>query len=114
MPRPCKKRRICARPSCPQFGPQAGGSPQEPAVFMTLDEYECIRLVDYEGLTQQQCAAQMDVARTTIQSIYSSARQKIARCLVDGCSLRVEGGHVSLCEKTKACCRKHCCGNNKK
>ena len=113
MPRPCKKRRICARPSCLQFGPLGGGSPTEPAVFMTLDEYECIRRMDYEGLTQQQCAAQMDVARTTIQGIYSSARQKIAFCLVNGCPLRLEGGNVILCEK-KAHCRKHCCGNQKK
>ena len=54
-------------------------------------EKETILLRFYKGLTQQQCAAQMDVARTTIQGIYSSARQKIAFCLVNGCPLRLEG-----------------------
>lgn len=114
MPRPCKKRRICAKPSCLHFGPQGtNGAPAVQAVLMTLDEYECIRLMDYEGLTQEQSAAQMNVARTTIQGIYSSARQKMARCLVEGCALHLEGGNVVLCEKTKECCQKYC-GNDKK
>ena len=68
MPRPCKRRRVCGHPSCGRFGPaeQAHGQPE---VLMGLDEFETIRLIDLEGLTQEQCAAQMNVARTTVQAI---------------------------------------------
>lgn len=111
MPRPCKKRRICAKPSCKRFGPQ-GVVHQGGNVTMTLEEYECIRLMDHEGLTQEQCARQMKVARTTIQGIYSSARRKLAQCLVNGDTLHLEGGNFILCEKTGVCCHKHC-GNDK-
>ena len=77
MPRPCKRRRICARPDCERFGPM-GSRVQGEGVTMTLDEFECIRLMDLEHLTQEQCAAQMKVARTTVQAIYSSAGAAIA------------------------------------
>ena len=39
---------------------------------MTLDEYEAIRLLDLENLQQEQAAAQMGVARTTVQLIYNT------------------------------------------
>ena len=45
---------------------------------MTVDEYESIRLIDLEGLTQEEAALQMEVGRSTVQSIYNSARRKLA------------------------------------
>ncbi len=53
-------------------------------ILLTLDEYETIRLVDLEQQTHEQCAAQMDISRSTVQEIYESARRKIAACLVHG------------------------------
>ena len=84
MPRPCKRRRVCAEPSCGHFGPKDPGAATGQTVIMTLDEFEAIRLIDLEGRTQEQCAALMNVARTTVQAIYSSARGKLAECLVNG------------------------------
>jgi len=65
---------------------------------MTLDEFETIRLLDLEGLTQEQAAMRMDVARTTVQAIYSSARQKLADCLVNEKALTIQGGDYVLCD----------------
>ena len=53
-------------------------------VIMAVDEYETLRLNDLEGFTQEQCADQMNIARTTIQGIYSEARRKLADSLVNG------------------------------
>ncbi|MGH0053417.1 MAG: DUF134 domain-containing protein, partial [Sphaerochaetaceae bacterium] len=83
MPRPRKWRNVCALPQNTKFGPL--GHPLEGLpIIMTVDEYETIRLIDQEGLTQEMCAGQMNVARTTVQGIYDSARKKLAESLVEG------------------------------
>lgn len=79
---------------------------------MTIDEYETVRLIDLQGFTQEECAKQMNIARTTVQGIYNEARKKIAESLVNGKVLRIEGGDYQLCdglEKTCRCggCRRH-------
>lgn len=110
MPRPCKRRRICAMPGCGRFGPQDGDKTENPAVEMTLDEFETIRHIDLEGMTQEECAARMNVARTTVQAIYNSARYKLAESLVNGRELRIGGGDYVLCDGDAAGCgRGPCC-----
>lgn len=107
MPRPCKKRRVCAKPYQAYFGPCRQQEPEKAEIVMSLDEFECIRLMDYEELTQEQCAAQMGVARTTIQAIYSSARTKLAKCLVEGKGFLIDGGNYTLCEKQHNCYKRN-------
>ena len=86
MPRPCKRRRVCALPERPNFGP-VGAGPVRQSVPMTVDEFETIRLIDLEGLTQEACAGQMEVSRATVQAIYGSARHKLAQALVQAVSV---------------------------
>ena len=79
---------------------------------MTVDEYEAIRLIDLEGLTQEQCAGQMQVARTTVQGIYENARNKLAQSLVEGKMLLIDGGQYRLCDGNgqhcgQGACRRH-------
>ena len=104
MARPCKRRRICAMPGCGRFGPEGSRGSDRQAVTMTLDEYESIRLIDLEGMTQEQCAAQMNVARTTAQAIYNGARKKLAKCLVNGQELMITGGDYVLCDGHSGVC----------
>ena len=98
MPRPSKRRRICDLPPCRRFEPHGAQADALP-VILSLDEYETIRLIDFLGLTQEQCAAQMHVARTTVQAIYTGARAKVARSLVMGMPIEISGGDVVLCGK---------------
>ena len=95
MPRPPRCRRICGAPQVDTFCPN-GCEDTEP-ILLTLDEYEVIRLVDLEQQTHEQCAAQMDISRSTVQEIYESARRKIAACLVHGKPLHITGGNYRIC-----------------
>ena len=92
MPRPPRCRRICGAPQVDTFCPN-GCEDTEP-ILLTLDEYEAIRLVDLEQQTHEQCAAQMDISRSTVQEIYEVARRKIAACLVHGKPLHITGGKL--------------------
>ena len=95
MPRPPRCRRICDVPRVDKFCPN-GGKDVEP-ILLTLDEYEVIRLVDLEQQTHEQCAAQMDISRSTVQEIHGSVRCKIAACLVHGKPLHITGGNYRIC-----------------
>lgn len=64
----------------------------EPEILL-YEEYESIRLTDYEMLTQEQSAARMDVSRPTFTRIYAKARQTIARAFVEGKAIFIEGGN---------------------
>jgi len=61
---------------------------------MTLDELEAMRLVDLDGLYQEDAGARMGVSRQTLGRILESARRKVAGALVMGRALRIEGGPV--------------------
>ncbi len=73
---------------------------------MKVDEYETIRLIDLEGMTQQECCERMQVARTTVQAIYNEARKKLADCLVNGRLLHIEGGNYQVCDGTHKGCNR--------
>ncbi len=113
MPRPKKWRKVCAVPENIRFGPLHTLPDVEKYLIMTIDEYEVIRLIDLEGLTQEECAGQMKVARTTIQAIYNEARKKLAQALINQTELRIEGGEYMLCEGTDRCCNRTTCCRRK-
>ena len=107
MPRPRKNRKVCHFPLSLSFHPAESGEEKAP-VILTVDEYETIRLIDLAGYTQEECAEQMGIARTTVQGIYNDARQKLADALVNGKTLFIEGGDVDLCQRENAGCGRKC------
>ena len=94
MARPFKCRRIEQLPVYRSFSPDDITAAE--SVRMTVDEYETLRLLDDEGLTQEACAARMNIARTTVTAIYDSARRKVADALVRGKRLLITGGRCSF------------------
>ena len=90
MPRPKTCRRICSYPSYWSFAPEDGHCGE--TVQLMLDEYEAIRLIDHQKMTQEECAEAMGVSRATVTSIYESARAKLADALISGKQLRISGG----------------------
>lgn len=91
-------------PEYDSFGPE--GIPPDGSITLTLDEYEAVRLIDLERNTQEQCARQMDIARSTVAEIYDTARYKIADSIVHGKTLLISGGHYRFCDGTVSDCRR--------
>ena len=108
MPRPKKCRRVCEFPRILHFSPENPAETAQP-VTLTVEEYETIRLIDKEGLSQEECGEIMQVARTTVQQIYANARKKIADVLVEGLPLRIEGGDYELCTGREGKCAGRAC-----
>ncbi len=106
MARPTKCRRICSFPETLAFLP-AEKNNKEP-VILSIDEFEVIRLIDREGLSQKETAAQMGIGRTTAQKIYDTARKKIALVLTEGSPLKIEGGDIRLCNGEGSCYQSTC------
>lgn len=109
MPRPKKCRRVCQLPHNEGFIPINCAKHQLP-IILAIDEYEAIRLIDKEGFSQEQCGDYMQIARTTVQQIYTNARKKLATALVDGLPIKITGGDYELCNGLEH----HCCGKCKK
>lgn len=108
MPRPRKWKKVCALPESTLYGPIKEEQRISEMVTMTVEEFETIRLIDQEGLTQEESAQRMDVARGTIQRLYTDARSKLAESLINGNILKIEGGDYTLCDENE---RRHGCGN---
>ena len=94
MPRPFRCRRIEQLPVYRSFSPDDITASE--SIRMTVDEFEALRLLDDEGLTQEACASRMNIARTTVTAIYDSARKKVADALVNGKRLLITGGHCEF------------------
>ena len=109
MPRPRKWRMVCCLPQVNEFVPAGVQQGMREIVVMTVDEYEAIRLIDNEDFSQEECSVYMKIARTTVQQIYNNARKKIARALVEGLALRIEGGDYRLCDGSGPHCGRGAC-----
>ncbi len=96
MTRRPRCRYISQYPDHWSFSPDEVSSDE--IVTMSLDEFETIRQIDKEGMTQEECSVRMGVARTTVTAIYNSARKKLADALIDGRRLQISGGEYRLKE----------------
>ncbi len=96
MPRIPKCRKICAFPDYYRFIPEDADRNQLETIMLSLDEYEVIKLLDYEGLNQEESAGRMGVARTTVTAIYESARKKLTCAIVEGKRLCISGGNIEI------------------
>ena len=94
MARPKISRNVSALPFSREFRPKLGRHSE--TVTLALEEYETIRLLDYEGLSQEEAAVRLGVARTTVTNIYSAARCKVAEALVAGKTLLITGGAFDI------------------
>jgi predicted DNA-binding protein (UPF0251 family) len=96
MSRPKQNRKISNPPIMKGFKPFGIPRKMLDEVTLLYDEYEAIRLVDYEGLHHEKAAEQMNVSRPTLTRIYEKARKTVALALVEGKMINIEGGNVQF------------------
>jgi predicted DNA-binding protein (UPF0251 family) len=94
MPRKKRNRRIQVPPVIKGMSVYGIRGRKSNEVILHLEEYEAIRLLDYQNLTQEEAAVYMDVSRPTLTRIYEEARRKVATSFVEGRDLLFRGGDV--------------------
>ena len=59
-------------------------------IYLEPAELEALRLVDLEGLSQEDAGVRMEVSRGTVWRLLQSARKKVAQALTEGRPLMIE------------------------
>ena len=90
--RPKKTRWVKRAPGERCFKPQCKPLSRCEGVYLSLDEFEAVRLACLEGLEQIKAARLMKISRPTFSRILTSAQKKIADGLVNIKAIRIEGG----------------------
>ena len=107
MPRPMKCRIITEMPNHLAFKPVGMPMEELEKVILTLDEYEALRLADFEELYQENAAEKMNVSRQTFGNIVKSARKKVSETLITGKAIIIESGDVTILNKPCPRCKKN-------
>lgn len=94
MPRPKCCRRVSGEPACKIFKPAGIPASSIEEIVLSIDEFEAIRLADFQKLYHEEAAERMNVSRPTFGRILENARRKVAQVLVEGLALRIEGGEI--------------------
>ena len=95
-PRPKRMRRMNSLPSFRGFMPVGKTGSLGNAIVLNYDEYEAIKLCDYDGLIQLEASKLMNISRPTFTRVYESARKKVAQAIIEVRPLQISGGQVTL------------------
>ena len=60
--------------------------------MVRVEELEALRLIELEGLTQEETARRMGVSRPTVGRILAAARHAVTKALVSGGGITIAGG----------------------
>ena len=90
MPRPPLRRRVEGRPNSTYFKPAGIPLRELEESLLGLGEFEAIRLVDMQGLSQHEAGEKMNISQSTLSRTLDSARKKLADAVVNGKAIRIE------------------------
>ena len=105
MPRVPKNRKICSPPLMKGYKPYGIPLFNIESIRLSFEEYESVRLVNYEKLSQEAAAEQMNVSRPTLTRVYNKALNTIAQAIVEGKAIEIEGGNYEMDEDWYRCKR---------
>ena len=112
MSRPRKNRKICNPPKMKGFKPFGLPICEIENIKMTFEEYESIKLINYEMLSQDQASEQMSISRPTFTRLYNTALKSIAKAFVEGRMITIKGGQVYFDSNWYHCDACNCFFNN--
>ena len=93
--RPKKVRFVQKMPKIAQFSPRGKpGRPEE--IELAIDEFEALKLADFQGFNQSQGASAMRLSRPSFGRILRQARKKIADALVNGKVIKIRMGDAQI------------------
>lgn len=94
MARIKKQRIVDSPPLFNVYKPAGVARNQLQQLPLALDEYEAIRLADYQGMDHAEAAQEMEISRSTFSRLIEEARKKMAQFLIEGKELYIEGGNI--------------------
>ncbi len=100
-------RKVSAIPAITYFKPASIRMAELEEVRLLVEEAEAIRLKDFMGLEQEECAAKMSISRSTFARMLDAARRKIADALLNGKAIRIEGGNFEMAKRSFRCLQGH-------
>ncbi len=93
--RPKKVRFVQKMPKVIQFSPRGRpGRPDE--IELAIEEFEALKLADFQGFDQRQGAQAMRLSRSSFGRILRQARKKIADALVNGKVIKIRMGSAQI------------------
>ena len=75
MPRPCKRRRVRGRPNSSYFKPSGIRMIELEESILTMPEFEAIRLVDLNEISQEEAGKQMQISQATLSRMLKTGRK---------------------------------------
>lgn len=106
MPRRRRLRKIVAPPNFKGYKPYGSNTNERSAIELLYEEYEAIKLADYDLMNHLEAAQLMGVSRPTFARIYESARRKIAKALVETREIKCVFGNATFDKSWHLC--NHC------
>ena len=74
-------------------------------VLLSLEELEAVRLVDLEGLNQEEAAIRVGISRRALWEDLQNARRKIIEALVMGKAIEIKGGNYTVKRQRRCTCK---------
>jgi predicted DNA-binding protein (UPF0251 family) len=96
-------RKVVAPPGFRGYKPYGNRHGRKEPVELLYEEYEAIKLADYDLMNHQEASQLMGVSRATFARVYESARRKIAHALVETREIRSVFGNADLDTSWRIC-----------
>lgn len=96
MPRRTRLRKVVAPPEFKGYKPYGINKISSEHIELLYEEYEAIKLADYDLMNHKEASGLMGVSRATFARIYENARRKIALAFVETKEIRTVYGNTQM------------------